>query len=627
VLLFGAGPRAVCAETAAAPADASPGDASALAAQPPVASGPRRMEVPVEHLAESVTVVGRAEIERRQWRTLRELLAEVPGLHAVQSGGVGRSTAVFVRGTESNHVQVLLDGIELGDPSLPGGVFNASDLLLDNLERVEIVRGPSSTLYGSDSIGGVINLVTRRGRGDLQVSGALEYGAFNSFQQSLGLHGGSEAIDYSIGFTNLHSRGISARDEDRGGHERDGTDNRSLSTRVGIRAASGVELGLVGRFADLDGEYDASGDDRDARDHSRELFWRGEVALPLARGRVRPRAGLSYADHDRKTASDPAAVDTFDGRRLKLDLQTDVEVASGQWLTLGYETERESVNARSFQRTHQSVRTRAGFAQQQLAVSDRLYATVGARVDEHEQFGSQLTYRAALAYLSPALGTKLHASFGTGFKSPTVEDLFGRTPPGAPFPFRGNPDLEPERSRGWDAGVEQPLFGGRLRLGVTYFQNRIRDLITTAPTFDTLINVERARTDGFETFLELRPWESIRARIDHTYTMSENADTGEDLLRRPSHKLTGKLEALLPGRATLSVAATCVGERKDFDADSFEVGTFSAYTRVDLAATLPLSDRTELFARIENLFDRDYDDPDGFNAPGFAGFVGARGRF
>jgi vitamin B12 transporter len=604
------------------------------------------MEVPIERVAASITVIGREEIERMQWRTLPDLLDAVPGLHVVQSGGPGGQTSVFLRGTNSNHALVLLDGIEVSDPSQPGGLFDIAHLLTDGLERVEVLRGPQSTLYGSDAVGGVINIISSRGRGERTASGWAEAGAFNTMQQAVGVRGGGSHFDYALNYASLHTRGISAFAEDLGGHERDGYDNRSTSLRVGLHPTRTLSFNLFGRLIDTDIEIDPFQEDRDYRGSTRQLFLRGEGQLELLGGAWRQSFGVSYADHDRKDQNDPdvefpeAAALTHDGRRLKFDWQHDLTLHPSHIVTLGLETERESLDARSltssaFQsfasEADESLRTSAVFLQEQFEFGDRLFGTLGLRLDHHDEFGSHLTYRVAAAYVHPDTGTKLRASVATAFKAPSLNDLFGRSVfsccGGFTQNFRGNPDLDPEKSRGFEIGIEQPLWDGRVRLGVTYFQSQIRDLIQTTPLFDSVENIARARMDGVESFASLSIANQFTLRVDHTYTMAEDRDSSRDLLRRPAHKLSLKAELRPIQNATLSLAVVYTGHRKDIDALSFDRTSLGGYTVTDVAATYQITPRWRAFGRVDNLFDREYDDPDGFGSPGIAGYVGVKAEY
>ncbi len=609
---------------------------------PGVASAPRRMEVPVDQVAGSITVIYRDEIERRQLRTLPDVLRSVPGMKVAQSGGVGKQTSIFTRGTDSNHTLVLLDGIDISDPSLPGGTFDPAHLLTENLERVEVMRGPMSSLYGSDAVGGVINLVTRKGSGKPRFTAWAEYGSFKTVQQSTSVQGSNDRVNYALNFTTLHTRGETQLSEDLGGDERDGYDNTTVSGRIGFSPTRQTELTLVGRYVDTEGDLDPFLDDPDAEDDTSQLFLRSEGRLELLGGKWQQRLGVGYTDYNRDNSNDPDDVNpersrsSNDGTRLKFDWQHDFLVGRSHVVTLGGETERETIDS-SFSSeglfgafesgADESMRTSAVFLQEQFSSTLGVFGAAGLRLEDNEEFGSELTYRVATGYVYPRFGTRVHASIATAFKAPSLDDLYGTSTFSGFAVFHGNPDLDPEKSRGWEIGIEQPLFGERIRLGSTYFQNRIRDLIQVTDDFTTLENVGRAKTDGFESFVSLELGDRLFARVDHTYVSAEDRDTGQDLLRRPAHTLNSRLEVVPIPKATLSLDVQYVGPRKDVDPVTFERISVGGYTVVDTAASYDVTANWRIFGRLDNLFDREYRDPAGFQSSGFAGFIGLRATY
>ena len=602
-----------------------PGPAAAADAQdalPDVASAPRRMEIPVERVAGSITVITREEIERRQWRTLVDVLNFVPGVNVVQSGGPGKKTSIFTRGTESNHTKVLLDGIDISDPSTPSGGVDAAHLLTENLERIEVMRGPMSTLYGSEALGGIINLVTRRGRGKPGIAIWGEAGGYNSAQQETSLYGshrlGDRKADWSIGYSTLHTGGFHVLADDSTGRERDGYDNSTLSARLSFEPSDDVELSLVGRYIDTQNEIDGFlGDSPDATGDTRQWFLRGQASRELWEGNWKSRIGFSFTDHDRKERSG-LPID-YDGRRVSVDWLNDFYIGDQHVVTIGAETEREKAGA-STDSIDARVRSNALLIQEQFSIGN-WFGTLSARLQHHEDFGSASTYRGATGYIHPEFGTKLHANVGTAFKAPSLAELHG--------PLARNPDLDPEKSRGYEVGIEQPFWEDRIRTGVTYFNNQIRSLITFTGEFSDFSwqNVEHAKTDGFESFVMLELSDRFYARADWTYLSAENKETGEDLLRRPKQMLDVRVEGRPLQNATVSLGVRYIGRRKDVDVDTFERTTLPGYTLVDLAANYQLNRYFKLFGRIDNLFDRKYQNPDGYQHEGFNAFVGLRGAY
>jgi vitamin B12 transporter len=249
-----------------------------------------------------------------------------------------------------------------------------------------------------------------------------------------------------------------------------------------------------------------------------------------------------------------------------------------------------------------------------------LFATAGVRRDDHERFGGKTTYRVAPAYLHRETGTKLKATYGTGFKAPTLSQLFEQST----F-ITGNPNLKPEESRGWDAGFEQSLAGERVRLGVTYFKSDIENLIQLA--FPSLTNLAAADIRGAESFVAVKLGPTAELRADHTYVRAENTQTGGELLRRPKHKasLTGHWQA--SEAAGFDLGILHVGSRVDIDTVTFANKRLAGYTVVNLTGGYALGETWTASARIDNLLDRDYEDPDGFQRPGVGAFVGVKARF
>ncbi len=317
-------------------------------AVPELVSVPRRMEIPIERVAGSITVITRDEIERRQWRTLVDVLKFVPGVSVVQSGGPGKQTSIFIRGTNSNHTKVLLDGIDISDPSTPTGAVDAAHLLTENLERIEVMRGPMSSLYGSEAVGGIINLVTQRGNGKPGAAIWGEAGGYGSAQQESSLYGsrrfGARRADWSIGYSTLHTRGFHVLSDDSTGQERDGYDNSTLSGRLTFEPSETVELSLVGRYIDTKNEIDGFlRDSPDDTEDTRQIFLRSQASREFWNGNWKSRLGLSYSDHDREAKG--VFPGTFDGTRFAVDWLNDFYIGDRHVVTIGAETEREKAGA------------------------------------------------------------------------------------------------------------------------------------------------------------------------------------------------------------------------------------------------------------------------------------------
>jgi vitamin B12 transporter len=614
-----------------------------------------RLATPRAQVASSVTVITAEDIKRRQFRSVSQALRSVPGLHVVQSGGPGQQTSVFMRGANSNHTLVLIDGIEATDPSSPAGAVDFSNLWLDNIERIEIVRGPQSTLYGSDAIGGVIHITTRRGEGKPGGTGKLEGGSDNTFNQQASLAGSHDRANYSFGVAHINTDGDSvtpARLRNGVSAEDDNYENWTTSLRLGMDLGNTLEVNLFGRYidseTDLDPELEMFGsgttEDRDARLDQTEYLLRGEARAQLLDGLWEATFSTSYTDFDRKNRNDrqlPTETFTrtdFDGDKLKFELKNDFYPTDAHILTLGLETEKENMNAGGFsdfggfivgEESDADARNNAVYAQDQFSYGDNIFGTLGMRYDDHDDFGSEVTYRIAPVYLHRKTGTRIKGSVGTGFKAPTLFQTDGFTPNNFGSFYRGNPDLNPEKSFGWEIGMEQPLWGERLNFGVTYFKSDIDDLMQVVfdPSFNsTYINIDKADIQGAEAFLHTQMLKSLAVRLDYTYTDAEDDSSGEKLLRRPKHKLNLDVEYRPTAKLGINLALNYVSDYKDISRETAATISGDDYAVWDITAEYQFNKRWRVFGRVENVADEHYEPADGFQAPDRGMFAGAEFR-
>jgi vitamin B12 transporter len=591
-----------------------------------------RVPTPVLEVASSITVVTAADIEARQERTFTDVLKDIPGLNVVQTGGPGGVTSVFMRGTNSNHTKVLLDGIDISDPSNSTGAFDFGQLLTQDIARVEVLRGPQSGLYGSDAIGGVINIITKSGSGPAKVTGALEGGSFDTFNQAGTLSGSADAFSYSASVAHYHAGSVPVTPLDllQPGEARnnDYDDNLTFSTKLGLALTQSFDLGLVARYTDV--HLHTTGEDysfdppylgypapEQTTAATTEYFTRLTAHLASFDGALDQTLGLAYSHLRTSTVEPgtPAALNT--GERRKADWQGNVKLAPTETLVLGAEYERDEIE----QPLEADVHVTSGYAELQSQVGEHWFSALNVRYDDNSRFGSKVTYRFAPAWLISDSDTKLRASIGTGFKAPTLSELYQNFPPY----FFANPDLKPESSTGWDAGFEQGFAQHTVRTGVTYFYNRIRDLITTDATGTTYANVGRATTDGIESFIAWQPLKALTLRADYTYTEATDDVLQQELLRRPKHKGNFITEWHPSDPWLVSLDVLWVGSWIDGNRD-FSVPRLDApgYTTVNLASSYDLTPHLTLFARIDNLFDRHYENPVGFLQPSLGAFAGVK---
>ena len=597
-----------------------------------------RIETPSREVGSSVTVITNQQIEERQNTTVLEVLRTVPALDVVRSGGPGGQTSVFIRGAKSEHTLVLIDGIEMNDPITPGRSYDFANLTTDNIERIEIIRGPQSTLYGSDAIGGVINIITKRGKGRPSGFVSAEGGSFNTFREKAGVSGGNKWANYSLGISRWDTDGISAADEKDGNHEKDGYENTSISTKLGITPAENFDADFVLRYinarAHIDNSWGVLDDPNNTADME-QLFFRTQARLSLFNDLWEQRLGCSLTDLDRDYRNDtdakhPNDLDrsSYDGKILKFDWQHNLYLHETNTLTLGVETEKEKGQSDYYSESalgtdtstfeKENARTTGYYLQDQVKLWDSWFTTLGVRLDDHSRFGSETTYRIASAYLIRQTGTKLKGTYGTGFKAPSLYQLYSQY---------GDQNLDPEESTGWDIGVEQSLFDKKLILGATYFSNEFDELIEFESGTSRYINVAEAEARGVEVFASVRPIDDLTFLASYTYTDTEDKATGKDLLRRAKNKFGFDVNYRFIGKGNVNLGLVYVGKRDDNDYSTYTRVELDDYVLVNLAASYDITRNIQIFGRAENLLDEDYEEVKGYGTPEVSAYAGVKLSF
>jgi vitamin B12 transporter len=598
----------------------------------PVVVTATRVPTPESDVGSSVTVITSEEMQRKQERTLPEALADVPGLNVVQTGGPGGTTSVFIRGANSDQTKVLIDGIDATDPAT--GTFNFEHVLTWDLDRVEIVRGPQSGLYGSDAIGGVINIITKKGTGPAQFTSSVESGTFTTNNQNAATSGSVSRFNYYVDFAHAQTLDTPVTPIDlvpvgrSGALQGDSYDNKTASTRLGVDVTDNFDLGLVARY--VDATLNFTGDDAlgpeslKSTEDDQQLFTRGTAHLVSFGGILDQTIGLAYTKFDQSDL-DPnvpnAVASLFNGDQVKVDWQGNIKLTQGQLLILRAEHQLQQLS----EPVGAEITDNAGVIQLNSDFGERVFNVLSLRYDSYNPFGGKLTFRTAPAVLFPETGTKLKASVGTGFKTPTLAELYENFPS---FGFFANPDLKPETSIGYDAGFEQTVFAKRVTFGATYFHNNITNLININDTATSYVNIGKATTYGVETFIDYTPWAALSLHGDYTYLIAMDDILDTELLRRPKNKASLNTAWHITDRAVLSGTLLYVGPWVDVN----RAGTVSGlaangYTVVNLEGSYDLREGLTAYARIDNLLDRHYQDPLGFQRPGFGIFAGVRIAF
>jgi len=598
-----------------------------------------KTNTPLYELANSITVIDSAEIEKRESNTVLELLKTEYGIDITQQGSFGSLANVYTRGSNTGHTLVLIDGIEVNMPSDPGGTYDFGNLPVDNIERIEILRGPQSTLYGSDAMAGVINIITKKGTGKPKFSLQTEGGSYGSYKGLAGLNGSYDFLDYSLTLSREKTDGFSSASEKDGNKEKDGSSSDNLSSRLGAKITDNLNLNLIFRFTKADVAYDQFGgqfgDDPTYVYKLEESAFRTEGKYSAYNGMWDQTLGISVFRNVRKYSNDALVTDAskafYDGRKIKFDWQNNFHFGMTNILTLGAETEKEESQSNYFVFSstfpfssilpNSSARTTGVYLQDQFNL-ENLYGSAGIRFDNHERFGSQITYRFAPAYIFWNTGTKLKTTIGTGFKAPSLYYLFD--------PNYGNPNLNPEKNLGWDAGIEQYLWHSEIMIGATYFENHFKDLFGFDTNYRT-ININKAETRGVEFYFVVNPTKEFSTNGNLTYMdTKDKSDNSTDkdlpLLRRPKIKASFDVNYNFNDKANVNGEIIYVGERDDKDFSQFPVQRvkLKAYSIVNLAASYKILEFLKIYGRVENLFDTGYEEVLGYATPGLSGYAGLK---
>jgi vitamin B12 transporter len=596
-----------------------------------------RAPTPVEKVTGTVTVVTRREMEQRQLRTVTDVLRSVPGVSVQQSGGPGTQSSVLIRGTNSNHVIVLIDGMILNDPSTPNGAPDFAHLMTENFDRIEIVRGPMSTLYGSGAIGGVINMVTKKGEGRPTGGGYAELGT--RLQTSLGAYvrGSVERFNYNISATGLLSPGetsVPPRFTPPGAFsDQDPYQNVTLASRLGFDINDNAQFSWFSRYIGTQLKYDQLGqEDPNAVGFTQQLFNRLQFDGNFFDGHWKPTLGVGYATLWRHDGDSPSAqvpfplvkASDFNGRRFIADWKNVIDINEMFNFVggLDYDQQWSYSNSDGTQQWGQANQTGL-YGQLRATFFDALTLTAGGRVDWHSLYGSNGTWRVGAAYLLREPDTKFKASYGTAFKAPALNQLYN-----VGLFCVGNPNLQPETSQGWEAGVEQGMFNGKVRGGITYFKNNINNLIDCVSPFRQYTNIApQASTEGTETFVQIAFTDWLELHLAYTHTLAFNLTTGAWLVRRPEDVYNVRLTVRPIETVRLGVEMNQVEGRHDIDVITGAPVQPSPYTYLRATASWEVRKDLELYTRAENILDRQYEEPEGFKAPNFQAFFGVKARF
>jgi vitamin B12 transporter len=585
-----------------------------------------------ELLGASVSTFTAEDLEQRQIRNVVDILNEAPSSNVSRQGALGGLTAVRLRGAEGNHTLVLIDGIEANDPFQ--GEFDFAALIADELARVEILRGQQSALYGSDAIGGVIHYITASGREAAGFSARVEGGAFGTLAASARLGGAGGRFEGAVAASAYSTEGTNIS---RSGDEEDGYETRALSARGSFDVTEALSLRAVVRVTHSEGDTDDAsfGAPVDGPDHYayNAFYGLAGVDLSLLNDAWTHALTLQYVDGRRRDYS-PFFLNFVDGAREKASYVTAYRFGGANarhTLTGAIDYERETYQNVSppgmftppSALEERVLETTGLVLAYDVALTDRIGIGLAARHDSNSRFEDADTYRAQASWRATD-ALRLRGAVGAGVKNPTNYELFGFDPP---F-FVGNPDLEPEVSRGWELGADYDLHGGAARLGLTYFQAELGNEIAGG-FFSTPINLDTpSRQRGVEASLTARIGDNWR--LDASYAWLDAEQDGVREIRRPEH--SGSIALFWRAdsdRGGAGFAVRYAGAITDDDFSTFPAARvrLDGFTTVTLTADWRLTDHVEVFARVENAADKTYEQVVGFRGPERGAFAGLRASY
>lgn len=612
-----------------------------------------RVPRPVDTVGGQITLLDKAAIDAAQTPVLSELLARTPGVTVTRNGGVGSVSAVRIRGAETDQTVVLVDGVKLNDPASVGGGYNFGNLLVGDIDRIEILRGPQSVLWGSQAIGGVVNVINAEATEPFEGDLDAEVGSRHTAWLRAGIGGKTERATWRLAASHYTTDGFSAFSPARGGEENDGFRQTGVSGKAKVAVTSSLSLDLRAVYAKSRIAFDGfpaplyAFADTGEYGEREEFVGYGGLNLALLDGRFNSRLGYAYTDTDTDNYDPAQAVTTktFDaaGTNARWEYQGTFAVNDAWNLVFGMETERSTIRSAAPSAfapnpapLDRSADLDSAYVQVQGELVDGLTVTAGLRQDDHSTFGDSTVGQASIAYAFNNDATVLRASWGQGFKAPTLYQLYSEY---------GNLTLSPEESDSWDVGVEHTLLDGALWLSAVYFDretaNQVDFFSCTATNASPLCfgtnglsrfgyYANTASTEGHGVELQAKvKLERLTVAANYTWTDTENTSAGnpnrgKSLVRRPDDTAYAEVSYVWPADLTTSVSVRYVGDSFE---DAANTQRLKAYTLVDLRASYPVNERLEVYGRVENLGDERYETARDYGSVGRTAAVGLRAKF
>ncbi len=561
-------------------------------------------EQPAEEVGQAISVIDADTLSRLQITSITDVLATVPGVRVAKAGAVGQQASVFIRGGNSSQTLVLIDGVRINDASVPNGQFDFGSLLTGNISRVEVLRGPNSVIWGSQAIGGVINVTNALpSEVGLAVTARGEYGYADTGLVNANVSGRAGRVSGSVGGSYFRTDGISAIT---GGTERDGYRNTSANARLKVELSDAIFVDLRGYYNDAKGAYDDSGPNTPPEFRNKQFLGYAGLNANLMDGKFSNRLSYSRTDIDRDgTHPNAASFSNFIAKALidRFEYQGRLDLIDAATMVVGLEHERTSAETffpaggGTAPNTAKSTVT-SGYAQAIVRPLSGLTVTGGIRHDDFTNYGTATTFGANFVYTPNGGKTLFRGTYAEGFRAPTLVEAI--------FPF-GNPALKPETARSFDFGVEHKALDGQVVVGATWFQRKSDNLIEFSFASFQSENIARAQSKGLELTLAAKPTDRLLLSAQYSLTDAKNrspgANFGKPLARRAKHSASLSADWTSPWKLALGGSLFIQGDSFNNPSNSQRLDGFAL---VSLRASYPITDVVSLYARVENLFDVTY---------------------
>jgi vitamin B12 transporter len=592
---------------------------------------PYRMEISSEANGSTVEKVYVSELENKGISSLKEALLESSSIVEASSGSLGGDTSVFLRGHNSNHTRFMLDGIKIYDSMSTGAYYNFTHFNLEGIDRIEVSKGPQSSLYGSDAIGGVISIFTKKGKGKPRFTFQQKAGSYNTYAESLDFSGRQDKLGYYIGITRTDIGGYSLAKEGNNNHEKDPYHNLNALLRLDYDLSNKTQLELIWHYIYAKYEYDGSSwtppylpvddDDNHAFDSEGIL---GLILKQKIADIVDYKLSLSSTRIYRKGWEDVLTKNWYLGKTYQMDNQFNLKLSDSDKLILGFDYLGEKgeffrIDGGFVSDFPESTTNNKGyFIENIFNPGNNFLLSCSYRIDEHSSFGNKDTFRAIANYSLDPIKTKLKASYGTGFKAPSLYQLYAPMTAYGPI---GNASLSPEESASYEVGIEKEI-SDNLRANFNYFNSELKNLIDFSYS-DGYINIGKARIRGVESEFSYLLNKQLSLGLSYTWLDAENKNNHKELARRPSDKIVFKVKAGL-GKLTSYFDLAYFGHRYS---DMEGAQLLKPYILANISLNYQLKEKLNIFGRFEYIINEKYEEIAGYQTPKFSAYVGMKIEF